>query len=309
MALRFFKGRPETAAPPGAPAIIPPPAVVPPVIPPRRGVLAPFRTVGRWLADAFGALDRGFCHIAALFGTRVRDPRKRYAVMSAVFVVIYVLGALSLGAVSLGALVFGYVGVLAIGRAWVVNEKQRTAIAKKLADGEPDLMPDLRGAALFSALQLFILFPLLFRQVQMQYDVFNIASGVAFGDWLWFAVDKTYLKALPDWSVLYGVHISSIGFDAPSGRHLVMLTRLTFDFILIQGIFRLLAIRSTINEAVAAVKADPEMAVRLGKRAVKPLVEKLSDPDKAVRGAAANALTQLGEADALQRLTTGGGAK
>jgi hypothetical protein len=223
--------------------------------------------------------------------------------MSATFAAIYVVGALHLGMLSLAALVFGYVGVLAIGRAWVVNEKKRTAIAKKLADGEPDHMPDLRWAALVSALQLFILFPLLFRQAQLQYHVFAVAGATSFGDWVWFALDKTYLKALPDWSVLYGIHISSIDFDAPWGRHLVMLSRLTFDYILIQGVFRLLAIRATINEAVAAVKADPEMSVRLGERAVKPLIAKLSNPDKAVRGAAANALTQLGQADALRRLS------
>jgi hypothetical protein len=300
MALRFWSGRPDAAAPAGAPGTAPPPAP-----PPRAGALAPFRAVGRWLADAFGALDRAFCAIAVVFGTTVRNPWQRYAIMAGVFTFIYVLGALHLGAVSLAALVFGYVGILAIGRAWVVNEKQRTAIAKKLADGEPEKMPDLRGAALFAALQLFILFPLLFRQAQLQYHLFAVAGETSFGDWVWFAVDKTYLKALPDWSVLYGVHISSIGFEAPGSRHLVMLARLTFDYILIQGIFRLLAIRATVNEAVAAVKADPELAVRLGRRAVKPLIAKLSDPDKAVRGAAANALTQLGEADALRQLGTG----
>jgi len=64
-----------------------------------------------------------------------------------------------------------------------------------------------------------------------------------------------------------------------------------------------LAIRTTIKEAVAAVKADPDMAVRLGRRAITPLIEKLRDPDKAVRGAAANALTQLGDKTAIQRIT------
>ena len=125
--------------------------------------------------------------------------------------------------------------------------------------------------------------------------------GTTFASWFWFCIDKTYLKALPDWSVLYGVHISSIDFDAPWGRHLVLLSRLTFDYILIQGVMRLLAIRATINEALAAVKADPDMAVRLGKRAIPPLLEKLNDPDKGVRGAAANALMQLGQSHLIHR--------
>src|SRR5205085_6328886 len=136
---------------------------------------------------------------------RVRDPRRRYALMLGLFAFIYVLGALHVRVLPLVALGFGYLGVLAIGRSWVINEKQRTAIAKKLEDGDPDQMPDLRWAALISALQLLILFPLLFQQLQWHYGLFRVAGAAGFGDWFWFALDKTYLKALPDWSVLYGV--------------------------------------------------------------------------------------------------------
>jgi HEAT repeat protein len=50
------------------------------------------------------------------------------------------------------------------------------------------------------------------------------------------------------------------------------------------------------------------MAVRLGRRAIKPLLEKLNDPDKAVRGAAANALMQLGDSRAIQRISQVGQA-
>lgn len=80
----------------------------------------------------------------------------------------------------------------------------------------------------------------------------------------------------------------------------MLLSRLTFDYTLIQGVLRLLAIRATVQEAVAVVKADPHVAVRLGRRAVAPLIEKLQDPDKVVRGAAANALMQLGDARAIE---------
>jgi HEAT repeat protein len=54
--------------------------------------------------------------------------------------------------------------------------------------------------------------------------------------------------------------------------------------------------------AVAAVKTDPDVAVRLGRRAIRPLTAKLGDPDKGVRGAAANALTQLGDERAITSL-------
>jgi hypothetical protein len=245
------------------------------------------------------ALDRGFVWFAVPFGVRVRDPRRRYALLLGLYALIFALGALPVLVLPLAALAAGYVGVVAIGRAWVVNEQERTAIAKKLKDADPDQLPDLRGTALASALLLFVLFPLLFAQAQRHFHLYQAHPGATFWDWLWFSLDKTYLKALPDWSVLYGVHISLIDFHHPWGRHLVLLTRLTFDYLLIQGALRLLAIRATTREAVAAVKADPELAVRLGRRAVGPLTEKLQDPDKGVRGAAANALVQLGEGRAI----------
>ncbi len=281
-----------TATPEASPAVPRPPVT--------SRLLAPFRALGRGLCQAFTALDHGFASLAVPFGVRVRDPWRRYGLMLGLYAVIYVLGAMSLPAVSLTALGVGYIGVLAIGRAWVLNEKKRTAIAKKLEHEDPDLLPDLRWTALVSGLQLFILFPLLFQQVQRFFHLYAVNGETTIGDWFWFAIDKTYLKALPDWSILYGIHISTIDFDAPWGRHLVLLSRLTFDYVLIQGVMRLWAIRATINEALAAVKADPDMAVRLGKRAIPPLIEKLNDPDKGVRGAAANALTQLGDTRALQ---------
>ncbi len=175
------------------------------------------------------------------------------------------------------------------GRAWGLNEKERTAIVKKLKDADPDQLPDLRWTALVSALMLLILFPLLFQQAERFFHLYKVNEEPTFCSWFWFSIDKTYLKALPDWSILYGVHSSSIDFDAPWGRHLVLLSRLTFDYILIQGLPRQLAIRATIREAVAVLAADPSTAVRLGKRALAPLIAKLQDPDKVVRGAAANA--------------------
>jgi hypothetical protein len=299
MALRFFaRRRQQGAAPPVVEAapVAPRPSVT-------SRVVAPVLGVSHGVGRVFSALDHAFASLAVPFGVQIRDPRVRYAVLLGLFAVIYVVGALPVHGIPLVALAFGYVGVLAIGRAWVLNEKERTAIVKKLAHGNPDQLPDLRWTALVSALQLLILFPLLFQQVQWHYQLFKVDGTASFGDWFWFAIDKTYLKALPDWSVLYGIHISSIDFDAPWGRHLVLLSRLTFDYILIQGVVRLLAIRATIGEAVAAVKADPDMSVRLGRRAITPLIEKLRDPDKAVRGAAANALTQLGDRTAIQRIS------
>jgi hypothetical protein len=287
------------------PTIEPAAAIEPPPPPPpsfTSQALAPLRALWSAIQAVFAILDPAFSHFAVPFGARIQSPQRRYALMLGVFALIYVVGSLHISYLPLVALVFGYIGVLAIGRAWVLNEKQRTAIVKKLDHTDPDSLPDLRWTALVSALQLLILFPLLYQQVEWHFHLYKVHQSPTFLDWLWFSIDKTYLRSLPDWHMLYGVHISNIEFDAPWGRHLVLLSRLTFDYILIQGVIRLFAIQATIREAVAAVKADPEMAVRLGKRAIGPLTAKLHDPDKGVRGGAANALIQLGARQALQSI-------
>ena len=84
-------------------------------------------------------------------------------------------------------------------------------------------------------------------------------------------------RSILDWSEIYGVQMSSIELDSMGGRHLVMTFLLTIDFILIQGIVRIFEIRRTISEGVAAAVRDPEMAYRLGTRAVPSLLEMLGD--------------------------------
>jgi HEAT repeat protein len=101
---------------------------------------------------------------------------------------------------------------------------------------------------------------------------------------------------------VYGVHIRHIEYDSDWGRHLVTLCRLTFDFLLIQGIVRLLAIRESIRDAVAAVKKDRTLAVRLGRRAIGPLILALQDQDERVRQSAAAALGMLRDARAVEPL-------
>ncbi len=190
---------------------------------------------------------------------------------------IYAVGFLPIPVLPLVALTVGYIGVLAVGRAWVLNEKERTLIAKKLKDGDPDAMPDLRWTALVSALQLLILWPLIFMQVQRHFGLYTVPEGATFWTWLLFTLDS-YNKAVLGLLQVYGVHFEEVGLDSAWGRHLVTLCRLTFGYLLIQGVFRLIAIRQTVREAVLAVRADPDMAVRLGKRAVKPLIAALQEP-------------------------------
>jgi hypothetical protein len=264
---------------------------------------AVFGTFWAYLQSAVGWIDRGWVWLATPFGVLVTKPQWRYPILVGVFALLCGLGALPVPVLPLVALGIGYVGVLAINRAWVANEKKRAAIAKKLDHGNPDDLPDLRGTALVAALFLFLLFPLIFWQLHHQFGLFEVHEDATLWSWFWFAIDKTYLKALPDWTTLYGVHITSIEVPRGWGRHVVFVSRLTFDYLLIQGLLRLWAIRTSIREAVTAVKTDPDLAVRVGSRAIVPLIRKLQDSDPKVRGAAANALVQLGDARAIDRMT------
>ena len=168
--------------------------------------------------------------------------------------------------------------MIGIGRAWVSNEKQRTAIARKLSDANPDELPDLRVSALLSALQLFIIIPLLMRSSHSIFGLYAVDEDATISDWMLLGVDLLFRSFL-DWSEIYGVQMSSIELDSMGGRHLFMILLLTIDFILIQGLFRIFEIRRTISEGVAATVRDPEMAYRLGARAVPSLLVMLEDDD------------------------------
>src|SRR5262249_52396020 len=154
-------------------------------------------------------------------------------------------------------------------RAWVANEKLRTNIVKKLSNVDPDSLPDLRGAALVSALQLVVLFPLLFWRLQQQFGLYRVPGETDFLTWLAFTFEPV-AKVRAGWTGGGVAEARELGFASGWGRHLVLVKNLTIDFILIQGVLRLFAIATTIREGVTALRQDPDMARRLGRRAVEP---------------------------------------
>jgi HEAT repeat protein len=233
----------------------------------------------------------------------LRDPRKRYPVLLGVYAAIYIIAVLPVPVLPLVGLAVGYIGVLAVGRAWVANEKQRTLISKKLMDGDPNSLPDLRWTALVSALQLLILFPLIFQQVQRQFDLFHVPEGTHFGDWFLFTLD-TYNRAFLNLLEVYGVGVHRITYDADWGRHLVTICRLTFDFLLIQGVYRLFSIRETVRDAVMAVTRDTSMPTFVGRRAVPPLINALASTDEKLRAKSAEALGLMNDRRAIEPLVS-----
>jgi HEAT repeat protein len=268
----------------------------------RSSWLSPLRRLWEFVLAAFAGLDRLLVGFADLFGVRIQSPLRRYAVLLGVYAFIYLLGSLPIPVIPLAALGVGYVGVLAIGRAWVKNETIRSAIVKKLHVGDPDVLPDLRGSALISALQLIVLFPLIFWQAWRHFpSMFDVPEGATFGTWVLFTVDA-YNKALMSLLELYDVHIQHIKPSSSWGRHLVLITRLTIDWLLIQALLRLFAIHEAVRDAVTAAIRDPAMAVCVGRRTVKPLVRSLHAGDREERRRAAEVLGLLGDPRAIEPL-------
>jgi len=263
----------------------------------------------RVLKPLLQLLDRGLVLFASLFGVQHGNPLTRALWLQGLFLALYLIGLLPVPHLPVAALLAGYLGVLAVGRAWVDNEKWRTRIVKKLDNANPDELPDLRGVALLSALQLLVLAPLLFWQLQRHHPwLFYVPPGHGgFLDWLEFSFDP-YAKVVFDWlegdSRLPEEVVRSHDIRSASllGSVLRLLKRLTIDFILVQGIVRLFAINTTIKEGVAALRQDMDMTLRVGRRAVLPLIDLLHGPDAELRTRAAEVLGRLRDARAVPAL-------
>ena len=228
-----------------------------------------------------GKVDEMLVRFSRLFGTGIHSAFTQYTVLLFTFGIIHAIAFYLTSLLAWIVLWLGFLGVLGVGRAWVANEKLRTRIARKLSDADPDELPDLRVSALLSSLQLFIIIPLLMKSSHEMFGLYLVPDDVTIFDWMLLGVDLLF-RSILDWSEIYGVKMSAIELDSIGGRHLVMAFLLTIDFILIQGIVRIFSIRRTISEGVAAAVRDPEMAYRLGSRAVPSLLEMLDD--KSVTG-------------------------
>jgi len=219
-------------------------------------------------------IERALIGYSRLFGTGIVDPAMRMFALLGAFALLHALALAAPPIIGWICAWLGYWGVIGIGRAWVANEKLRGAVAKKIEDLDVDTLPDLRAAALVSALQLIVLIPFLLQNSHELFGLYAIPYEADGRDWILFSFDLL-CKAILDWSEVYGVQFSDIGYENIWGRHLVMLLLLTIDFILIQGLIRIFEIRRVINDGVRAVQRDPEMAARLGARATLPLIESL----------------------------------
>jgi len=230
--------------------------------------------------NVFSKVEEILVRFSRLFGTGIQAPHYQLGLLLFSFAIIHAAAFFLTSFLAWIVLWLGFIGVLGVGRAWVTNEKLRTKIARKLSDADPDELPDLRISALLSAIQLFLIIPLLLKSSHEIFGLYRVPEDAALLDWMLLGVDLLF-RSILDWSEIYGVKMSSIELDSLGGRHLVMGFLLTIDFILIQGIIRIFEIHRTISEGVAAAVRDPEMAYRLGSRAVPSLLKMLDENDLA----------------------------
>ncbi len=236
------------------------------------------KTVWSRIKHSLAAIDDVLATYARIFGVGFVDPIPRYAIFIAVYGVIYSVAIFTNKPLALVAIWMGYIGVLAIGRAWSQNERFRSRIAKKLEDHDPDTLPDLRGVALLAVLQMVILIPFLLKTSHSIFGLYTVPDDADGFTWMAFGLDLLFRSFL-DWSEVYNIHVSGVGLDSMGGRHLVMFILLSIDFMLIQGILRIVGIQRTIEEGVAVAGKDPEMAFRLGRRATPHLSQMIMDPE------------------------------
>lgn len=228
--------------------------------------------------NVLGKVDESLVRFSRIFGTGIHRPLYQHTALLFTFGIIHLVAFYLTSILAWVMLWLGFFGVIGVGRAWVANEKLRTKIARKLSDADPDELPDLRVSALLSALQLFAIIPFLMKSSHEMFGLYLVPENATMLDWMLLGVDLLF-RSILDWSEIYGIQMSSIELDSMGGRHLVMAFLLTIDFILIQGIVRVFEIRRTISEGVAAAVRDPEMAYRLGSRAVPSLLEMLENQD------------------------------
>ena len=215
---------------------------------------------------------------------------------------------------ALPSLALAWIGMLVVGRAWVKNEKRRSNIARKLVEEvDPDRKPDLRFLALLSSLQVFVIFPLLFWKLSLPSaaplfaatadPLFIAAAETPWWHWPLYTL-KECVAPFVESGQLDAVFATEITAKSGIAETLIGVLRTTLDWLLFVGLLRLFAIHRTNREVVsdAALRNDNEMAVRLGRRALRPLLRHLRHPGEDVRVAAVAALGRIGRSQATDPL-------
>jgi hypothetical protein len=205
--------------------------------------------------------------------------------------------------------------IVSINRYWVVDEGRRASIAVGAESGTADAFPDVRNVAIGSALVLVVLFPLLLDTISRLGCVKSQAlcvaeSGeLALGQWFLYAFEK-YLRTLVLFDVPDAYRIADLSGVDVSGwatGHLRMMISMTFDVVLVTGLFQWWRIHQTSSQAVNALAWESNFASRVGRRILRKLAhrleqEKSDEPTKEVSPVLTNAATALSKIGGVEAL-------
>lgn len=258
----------------------------------------------------FTGMDSLLYPSSALLGAHFRNKHRRRWLFITVNLTLWLAALWAPPTVGLLLLCLNLWLLVAAYWTWFWNEDLRSRIAKKIDRTPPDSFPRMDYLGLMTGMATVIVLILLFEKVQQCLGWFAVQEPTSHWDWFWFVLDKTYLRVLPDTLDLWIARVEDIHkgrVDYPEGRAgwpgrtLVLFAYALLYTILIQGLLRWWQVRRDISDAIAGVEEDPDMAVRLGKRATRPLLAawKESDIPLVKRANMARALGCIGDARAI----------
>ncbi len=216
-------------------------------------ITSPIRLLGRWLSGIDALLVFG---VAGAAGALRTNPLLRYFLLFGTLIPCALLGYFLDAPWGLIPVGWGFLVAIAMSRAWAwVEDDRDVAMLSGKYSGDHLRMgfaQDLRDEALFSFMTMFFLVPLALRQFQLTADYMHLPLFVMSDDktpnlWQWIAYYGTELaKAVPfvDWAEVY--HVEGDANIAPQeqgwSRHLVFLTRVIVDLVLLAALLQALAL-------------------------------------------------------------------
>ena len=205
-----------------------------------------------WVSKAFSWLDAALVFaIAPVVGATQPERIPRYGLLFGHLALFALLGWFMPAPFGLLPLFWAFTAVTAIARRWAwVEEDRENAMLNRKFRGDHiriGFSNDLRDEALLGFMSLFVIVPLVLRQLHMadHADMFVISSETNANDfWAWVSFFGSELaKAVPfvDWAEIYhveGASPISMRNEVGDAQHAVFATRVVVDLIFLAALLQ-----------------------------------------------------------------------